>query len=247
MPFTFSHPAIILPLMKINHKYVSATALVAGSMAPDFEYFIHMRMHQVHGHTLGGILYFDLPLTLLLCFLFHQFVRDSMLKYSPIPLRQELHNFHNYNWPKRFREKYLVIIISALIGISSHLFWDSFTHANRFFVNMIPFLQEKSSFFGIGLRNHDWAQLLFSVIGAIAMAMAVFKPLQMKFIKKEFRSIIIYWSLVILVLITILFLRNTRDLSTLLATAISGGLIGLMSATILMEKLKLETKSPNRG
>ena len=38
MPFTFSHPAIILPLAKINAKYISLTALVAGSMAPDSDF-----------------------------------------------------------------------------------------------------------------------------------------------------------------------------------------------------------------
>ncbi|SEF46838.1 protein of unknown function [Flavobacterium urumqiense] len=42
MPFTFSHPAIILPFLK--NKKLSATALIIGSMSPDFEYFFRMKM-----------------------------------------------------------------------------------------------------------------------------------------------------------------------------------------------------------
>ena len=67
MPFTFSHPAIILPLLKLGKNKVSATALIAGSMAPDFEYFINFQMKQIHGHTAAGMFYYDFPLAILLC------------------------------------------------------------------------------------------------------------------------------------------------------------------------------------
>jgi len=36
MPFTFSHPAIVLPLTKARLK-LSATGLIVGSTIPDFE------------------------------------------------------------------------------------------------------------------------------------------------------------------------------------------------------------------
>ncbi|WP_434297574.1 DUF4184 family protein [Clostridium sporogenes] len=42
MPFTFSHPAIVLHLEKKWNKYFSFTALILGSMSPDFEYFIYL-------------------------------------------------------------------------------------------------------------------------------------------------------------------------------------------------------------
>ena len=65
MPFTFSHPAIVLPLLKLSPKYISASAVIIGSMAPDFEYFIRMRLQQVHGHNLAGAFFFDLPVAII--------------------------------------------------------------------------------------------------------------------------------------------------------------------------------------
>ena len=48
MPFTFSHPAIVLPFSK---KWFSLTALVTGSIIPDFEYFFKMKGHSDYGHN----------------------------------------------------------------------------------------------------------------------------------------------------------------------------------------------------
>lgn len=79
MPFTFCHPAIILPLTKISRNRLSATGLIIGSMSPDFEYFIKMRLESVHGHSFSGLFYFNLPLTLLLVFVFHLLVRDALI------------------------------------------------------------------------------------------------------------------------------------------------------------------------
>lgn len=71
MPFTFSHPAIILPLTSSKRQWFSATGLVIGSMTPDFEYFIRMKVQSDFSHTLPGLLWFDLPLGLLLSFIYN--------------------------------------------------------------------------------------------------------------------------------------------------------------------------------
>ena len=39
MPLTFAHPAAILPFSR-KSKYINFSAIVFGSMAPDFEYFL---------------------------------------------------------------------------------------------------------------------------------------------------------------------------------------------------------------
>jgi hypothetical protein len=54
MPFTFSHPAIILPLKYFKKKWFSLTGLVIGSMTPDFEYFVRMRIQSNYSHTIEG-------------------------------------------------------------------------------------------------------------------------------------------------------------------------------------------------
>ena len=79
MPFTFAHPAIVLPLHALQRRCFSLTALVAGSLSPDFEYFLRMQIHSSHIHTLWGLLYFDLPLGLILAFLFKKNVNHTRL------------------------------------------------------------------------------------------------------------------------------------------------------------------------
>ena len=39
MPLTFAHPSAILPFSRIS-RYINFSAMVFGSMAPDFEYFL---------------------------------------------------------------------------------------------------------------------------------------------------------------------------------------------------------------
>lgn len=55
MPFTFAHPAAVLPFAKKHSKHISVTALILGSMAPDFEYFYTLdRMVLLAIHGLGS-------------------------------------------------------------------------------------------------------------------------------------------------------------------------------------------------
>lgn len=242
MPFTFSHPAIVLPLAKINQKYISTTALVAGSMAPDFEYFVNMRMMQVHGHTIPGMFYYDLPMAIIMCFLFHYAVRDAIIKYSPITLKRELNEYYGYNWMDRFKSHWHVVILSAIIGIASHLFWDSFTHEGRYFVDLIPFLQESTSFGGATLKNSHIAQLLSSLVGAILVLICSCAPSLDSIRKQKFIYIGIYWGLVSIIAIVILLLRGNLNISNFIATSIAGGLIGMMLAPLIMKWLKIERK-----
>ncbi|MEG1227787.1 MAG: DUF4184 family protein, partial [Flavobacterium sp.] len=41
----------MLPLQFLNKKWFSLTGLVIGSMIPDFEYFIRMRIQSIYSHT----------------------------------------------------------------------------------------------------------------------------------------------------------------------------------------------------
>ncbi|OHX65615.1 DUF4184 family protein [Flammeovirga pacifica] len=52
MPLTFAHPAFVLFLKK--NKYLSITALIIGSVIPDFEHFLILDISKKYGHTIGG-------------------------------------------------------------------------------------------------------------------------------------------------------------------------------------------------
>src|SRR6478752_8441685 len=133
MPFTPAHPAIVLPF--INKRFFSATALIAGSVSPDFEYFFKASVSSSHGHTLAGLFYFDLPVAMFLCFVFHLLIKDNLISNLPAFFQKRLVPVKSLDFKKYFSEHYGVVIYSALIGSFSHLFWDSFTHNGEFFVN----------------------------------------------------------------------------------------------------------------
>jgi hypothetical protein len=239
MPFTFSHPAIILPLCKFNSKRFSATALFIGSMAPDFEYFIHMRMYQVHGHSFAGLFYYDLPLTLLLTFIFHLFVRNGLLMHSPKIIREKFAEYLVFDWTAHFRKHWFMIIYSALIGVFLHVFWDAFTHTNGFFVNYIPFLQGDLMIFGYLLKTTDVAQLGSSLIGALAIVFALFRSNTGRIKYEELKQILIYWFIVCFITTVILALRGVESIGDIIATTIAGGLIGLIVTPRIMRSIKL--------
>jgi SNF family Na+-dependent transporter len=240
MPFTFSHPAIILPLLKLSKNRLSATALVAGSMAPDFEYFLNFQMKQQHGHTLSGIIYYDLPIAILLCFAYHTLVRDAIIHYSPRILKSRWCHFIDYDWKSRWQASWKVIILSAIIGIASHLFWDSFTHPHRFMTEHIPFLNYKLSLLDASLSVHALLQVVCSILGLIAIGYALLKePIKQEF-RSGFRTKIIFWCLVLGLMLSVLILRNCQSLSDIIATSISGSLIGLMVSPALMKLLNHE-------
>jgi hypothetical protein len=137
MPFTPAHPAIILPLLR--SRYFSATGLVIGSISPDFEYFFKMSVDDTHSHTLTGLIYFDLPVSLFLALLFHIVVKKNLIGNLPPYFQRRSQGLLEFNFVTYFKGNSWVFLLSALVGASSHLFWDSFTHNNTYFTQILPF------------------------------------------------------------------------------------------------------------
>jgi hypothetical protein len=122
MPFTFSHPAIVLPLENISGKTLSLTGLVIGSITPDFEYFIRMKIQSNYSHSLPGLFWFDLPLGLLLTFIYHFIVRNQLISNLPKILNRKLSAFKHFDWLTYFKQNWIKVIVSILIGAALHLF-----------------------------------------------------------------------------------------------------------------------------
>src|SRR6218665_923701 len=98
MPFTFSHPAAVLPLHYLPKRWFSMTGLVIGSMAPDFVYFLRMNVYSPFSHTIKGLFCFDLPLSLMLAIIFHVFVRNGLIDHLPLFLTRRLLIFKTFDW-----------------------------------------------------------------------------------------------------------------------------------------------------
>lgn len=133
MPLTFAHPAIILPFSR-KSRYINFSAMVFGSMSPDFEYFLRGQPMGEIGHSFTGFVTFNLPLVVLIYFVYHFFVHEISLNHLPVFLQDTYTNRLDSNKTL----KLAVFSYSALFGMFTHVVWDSFTHVNGYMVLEFP-------------------------------------------------------------------------------------------------------------
>jgi hypothetical protein len=166
MPFTLSHPAAIIPFAR---QRLVLSALVVGSMSPDFLYFINLAPHGQFGHTLAGVFLFCLPLGMLVLWLFHTLMKWPLLSLCPQALQERLIGLAE-GFTFRSMSRQLSIVFSLLIGASTHLLWDGFTHEYGWAVSRLSFLSW--SVIEIGARSIPVFKLLqhiSTVIGGVVL------------------------------------------------------------------------------
>lgn len=235
MPFTFSHPAIVLPLTFLPKKWLSLTGLIIGSLTPDFEYFLRMKIQSVYSHTFLGVFYFDLPLGLLIAFIFHNLVRDELFNNLPEFIKSRLFIFTQFGWNSYFKRNWIVVLISIIIGAFSHVFWDAFTHATGYFVTKNLRLTELISFGNFQVFKFKFLQHLSTVIGAIVIVIAILKLPKMQLISTH--SIIKFWTLFLGISLIVMLLKSLTGLDFMnfgqvFITLISAVLISLILTSV---------------
>ncbi|MFI1487800.1 DUF4184 family protein [Streptomyces sp. NPDC020747] len=149
MPFTLSHPAAVLPLMR--RPFVPA-ALVAGSVAPDVPYFLARLgvsetgpqdwygplLNATETHSFDAGLLVGLPLAVGLVAAYRM-LRAPVNALLPSGLRlPEPERMTGLRAKARYT---MWLLVSALIGIASHLAWDAFTHGDGFLVTHVEVLR----------------------------------------------------------------------------------------------------------
>ena len=171
MPFTTSHPAIVLLLKNAFPRYVSLTGLIAGAMSPDLLYFLEMNtVNRGVSHCWSGLFTVCLPLGILFAFAFHYLFKKEFILNLPSPLLKHFSGLALSEWRIGSLYEWIVLIVSVLIGGLSHFAWDSFTHLNGEVVQFFPILQNKIFLFGGYFHVYSLLQFLSSVFGAIAIA-----------------------------------------------------------------------------
>lgn len=145
MPLTFAHPAAVLPFVR-NKTYLHFPALVLGSMAPDFEYFLRGRPSGVIGHTMNGFITLNLFLVILTYLVYRYIIYPSLFKNLPAFVQSTLTLPSEPQKTKKLTLlSVLVFVYSALLGMTTHVIWDSFTHQGGYVVLRWNFLQETLS------------------------------------------------------------------------------------------------------
>jgi hypothetical protein len=124
VPFTLAHAAAALPSRRLR---LIPSAVIIGTFAPDFEYFLRFAPDRGFGHTWRGILELSFPLAILVLWIFHTFVKVPVIGLLPDGLRRRLVG-QAFGFEFCGAGRLLLIAASILLGIGTHVVWDSFTH-----------------------------------------------------------------------------------------------------------------------
>lgn len=165
MPFPLAHPAAVLPLRRYCPRWLNFPALVIGSISPDIAYLfrgteVDSRAHTFAAGTLIGLLLGLAALALcvisvrLLLPRMTALYRENLLplfeiKLSTIP----------------------AILISLVLGIWTHLLFDSFTHAEGWAVLHSPVLRHPA--FKLANRTVRICHLLWYLCSFVGVALLV--------------------------------------------------------------------------
>ncbi|WP_084446376.1 DUF4184 family protein [Hymenobacter roseosalivarius] len=222
MPFTLAHPAIVLPLLFRTRRWLSMSGLVLGAMAPDFEYFFRLQAYGSYGHTWLGMLWFNLPTSLLIAGLFHGLVKRPLVRCLPLFLRARLSWLAEKPWSLRnlWSSRMLLGII---IGSVSHVFWDAFTHSDTVISVNIKGLELWVGPFTL----YRWLQYISSVVGLLAVAWFVWRlPKHSRLVKATSKIQRLFWTLngVLTTIFWLLFLfvHESYGRSLLVASIVTG-------------------------
>lgn len=166
MPFTVSHAAAAIPFQRTR---LVPSALVIGCMVPDFEYFLRFGPHGGFGHTVPGVFLLDVPAAWIALWLFHSYAKMPLYTWLPEGVQQRIQP-GSPALPVRNLAQCALVLLSILIGIATHLLWDSFTHPGFWPYRHWPFLHQTVQLPGFGHLEYLRAiQHASTILGAAVL------------------------------------------------------------------------------
>jgi Domain of unknown function (DUF4184) len=164
VPFTPAHAAAALLFRRSRLVF---SAVLIGTLAPDFEYFLRFRPEGRFGHTASGAFFLSLPLGFMVLWMFHTFVKDPAARLLPEAVQRRLGNqLDEFRFGGAGR--FLLILASLLMGIATHILWDAFTHSGSWFPEHWAFLQQLITLPILGRRTLFRVLQHFSTIAGLA-------------------------------------------------------------------------------
>jgi len=134
MPFTVSHAAIAAPLAR---RGLILSAVVAGSMAPDFQYFLTLSVDDRGWHVFPGLFLYALPAALIALWVFHRVLKRPLVRILPENHRIRLAKV-DADFPFLPLRRFALIVASTLVGLLTHVGLDAFTHRDGIVVELLP-------------------------------------------------------------------------------------------------------------
>jgi hypothetical protein len=165
MPFTGSHPAAVLPLLRLG---LPASALVIGSIAPDLPYYLPTPVTAVQTHTLAGVFGANLLLGLSAFLVWHLLLVPPLLWAAPEGLQRRIPTDLRRGLAGRLHSAADLarVCVAVVLGALTHVVWDAFTHSGMWGTRMLPWLSTSVG----GLALYRWLHVVSSVIGLAGLA-----------------------------------------------------------------------------
>jgi hypothetical protein len=179
MPFTPSHAVVALPFVR---SPLVPAAIAIGAMAPDLPLFVRgLPLHYGRTHDLAWVPV-TVALALVLLLVWRAVLRPAVRELSPVWLAARLPGEWDRGAAAGVRETLsitavqgegsdrqwrvgwsgmLLLVVSLLLGVVSHIVWDLFTHEGRWGIVLIPALGEEWG----PLPGFKWLQHGSSVLG----------------------------------------------------------------------------------
>jgi hypothetical protein len=141
MPYTISHVAAVVPFARLLARLRVLSAVVIGSMVPDFGYLLPKYPPRFATHSAVALATFCLPLGLLSYWIFQRLMKTPLLSVLP---DQAYMRWQPYAAPASVASlrQWLVAAGGVLVGAVVHLVWDAFTHEESRGARMVPELND---------------------------------------------------------------------------------------------------------
>jgi hypothetical protein len=169
MPFTPSHAVLALPFIRTP---LVPAAIAIGAMTPDLPLFLRgFGVSYGFTHAYANLLW-TAVLAFGLFLIWRVVLRPAASELSPLWLARRLPS--EWDAPAADaaseavgigqRRSYIpLLILSLLLGVTSHILWDAFTHVDRLGIDLLPALSEQWG----PLQGFKWLQHGSSVVGLV--------------------------------------------------------------------------------
>lgn len=165
MPFTISHAAAALPVHAL-YRRLPLAALMVGTMAPDFPYFLFVEPEQFDGHSLSGVFRFCVPAGLAVWLYFVTLLERPTLAFLPDAWRTRVA-------PTPLTASTIVMAsLAVLLGAVTHVVWDFFTHSSKPLMQALPGMHDSYlDVFGPRIPVYFVLQVVSSTFGLAVLAL----------------------------------------------------------------------------
>lgn len=171
MPFTPSHALVALPFIRTP---LVPAAIAIGAMTPDLPMFVRgVGMSYGFTHTFSNVL-LTAAIAFVLFMIWRVVLRPASVLLAPRTIASRL----PADWEDRGlsaagraigrglpRAYPVLLALSLVIGVLSHILWDLFTHEGRWGVALLPALDARWG----PLTGYKWLQHGSSVVGLVVI------------------------------------------------------------------------------